>query len=115
MKITVAHSPDSDDAFMFYGLASGAVRVDGIEVEAPLGGTLLFLRNRDVPGVIGQIGSILGSRGINIATFALGRREAVHGAEAIALVRLDGDVPESIVEPIAGIDAVVEARLVRLP
>ncbi len=32
MKITVAHSPDSDDAFMFYGLASGAVQVDGIEV-----------------------------------------------------------------------------------
>jgi 1,4-dihydroxy-6-naphthoate synthase len=33
MKITVAHSPDSDDAFMFYGLASGRVPTDGIEVE----------------------------------------------------------------------------------
>src|SRR5262245_24016972 len=36
MKITVAHSPDSDDAFMFYGLASGAVNVDGIEVDQVL-------------------------------------------------------------------------------
>ena len=36
MKITVAHSPDSDDAFMFYGLASGAVHVDGIEVDQVL-------------------------------------------------------------------------------
>jgi 1,4-dihydroxy-6-naphthoate synthase len=36
MKITVAHSPDSDDAFMFYGLASGAVRVDGVEVDQVL-------------------------------------------------------------------------------
>jgi len=36
MKITVAHSPDSDDAFMFYGLASGAVQLDGIEVEQVL-------------------------------------------------------------------------------
>jgi 1,4-dihydroxy-6-naphthoate synthase len=36
MKITVAHSPDSDDAFMFYGLASGAVQVDGIEVDQVL-------------------------------------------------------------------------------
>src|SRR5215213_5447006 len=35
-KITVAHSPDSDDAFMFYGLASGAVQVDGIEVDQVL-------------------------------------------------------------------------------
>src|SRR5205814_1639995 len=37
MKITVAHSPDSDDAFMFYGLASGAVNVPGIEVDQMLG------------------------------------------------------------------------------
>ena len=36
MKITVAHSPDSDDAFMFYGLASGAVRTDGFEVAQVL-------------------------------------------------------------------------------
>ena len=36
MKITVAHSPDSDDAFMFYGLASGAVEVDGIDVDQVL-------------------------------------------------------------------------------
>lgn len=36
MRITVAHSPDSDDAFMFYGLASGAVQVDGIEVDQVL-------------------------------------------------------------------------------
>jgi 1,4-dihydroxy-6-naphthoate synthase len=36
MKITVAHSPDSDDAFMFYGLASGAVRVPGVDVDQVL-------------------------------------------------------------------------------
>src|SRR3954449_6944268 len=36
MKITVAHSPDSDDAFMFFGLASGAVQVDGVEVDQVL-------------------------------------------------------------------------------
>jgi 1,4-dihydroxy-6-naphthoate synthase len=36
MKITVAHSPDSDDAFMFFGLASGAVRVEGVEVDQVL-------------------------------------------------------------------------------
>lgn len=36
MKITVAHSPDSDDAFMFFGLASGAVHVEGVEVEQVL-------------------------------------------------------------------------------
>src|SRR6476619_383718 len=36
MKITVAHSPDSDDAFMFYGFASGAVHVEGVHIEQVL-------------------------------------------------------------------------------
>jgi D-3-phosphoglycerate dehydrogenase / 2-oxoglutarate reductase len=91
------------------------VGIDGIALEAPLEGTLLFFRNRDVPGVIGQVGTILGSQGVNIATFALGRREAMRGAEAIALVRLDGEVPDSIVLLIRGIAAMSEVCLVRLP
>jgi D-3-phosphoglycerate dehydrogenase len=89
--------------------------IDGIELEAPLEGTLLLTRNRDVPGVIGQVGTTLGNLGVNIATFALGRREPVHGAEAVALVRLDGAVDASIVEKILAIPSITEAKLVRLP
>jgi D-3-phosphoglycerate dehydrogenase len=101
---------------VLHGTTPRILSVDGIEVETSLEGTILFLRNRDVPGVIGQIGTLLGSHGINIATFALGRREAGGtGADAIALVRLDGRVPETILEPLRGIAAITEARLVRLP
>ena len=57
--------------------AARCCRINGIAVESALEGTLLILRNRDVPGVIGQIGTLLGEQGVNIATFALGRREAV--------------------------------------
>ena len=89
--------------------------IDGIELETPLEGTLLLTRNRDVPGVIGQVGTTLGNLGVNIATFALGRREPVHGAEAVALVRLDGTVDASIVEKILAIPSITEAKLVRLP
>jgi D-3-phosphoglycerate dehydrogenase len=88
--------------------------IDGIEVEAPLEGTLLLMRNRDVPGVIGKIGTVLGNLGVNIATFALGRRQPIHGAEAVALVRLDGQVDESVVEAIRAIPAITDARLIRL-
>ncbi len=98
-----------------HGTTPRILNIDGIALEATLEGTLLFFRNRDVPGVIGQVGTILGSRGVNISTFALGRREAVRGAEAVALVRLDGEVPDSIVLPIRGIAAMTEVRLVRLP
>ena len=91
------------------------LRMDGIELESPLDGTMLLLRNRDVPGVIGQVGTVLGSLGVNIATFALGRREVNRAAEAIALIRLDGEVPDSILIPLRGIAAVTEVHLIRLP
>ena len=89
--------------------------LDGIPLEAPLEGTLLLTRNRDVPGVIGMIGTALGSLGVNIATFALGRRTPVHGAEAVALVRLDGAVDSSILKTIRAIPSITEARLIHLP
>ena len=89
--------------------------LDGIGLEAPLEGTLLLTRNRDVPGVIGQIGTALGNLGVNIATFALGRREPIRGAEAVALVRLDGPVSASIAQNILAIPSITEARLIRLP
>ncbi|HZC79586.1 MAG TPA: phosphoglycerate dehydrogenase, partial [Ktedonobacterales bacterium] len=87
------------------------LQVDGISLEAQLEGTILYLRNRDEPGVIGQVGMTLGKHGVNIATFALGRREAALGAEAVSLVRLDGEVPASILEPIRQIAAITEAKL----
>jgi len=91
-----------------------ALQINGIPVESQLEGTILYLRNRDEPGVIGQVGATLGQLGVNIATFALGRREAAVGAEAVALVRLDGDVPASILEPIRRIRAITEAKLLHL-
>jgi D-3-phosphoglycerate dehydrogenase len=89
--------------------------LDGIALESPLEGTLLLTRNVDVPGVIGRIGTALGSLGINISTFALGRRAPAGGSEALALVGLDGNVSASVVQEILGLPSVTEARLVRLP
>jgi D-3-phosphoglycerate dehydrogenase len=90
------------------------LQINGIPVESQLEGTILYLRNRDEPGVIGLVGSTLGKLGVNIATFALGRRQAAVGAEAVALVRLDGNVSPSILEPITQIRAITEARLLHL-
>jgi D-3-phosphoglycerate dehydrogenase len=90
------------------------LRVDGMSLEAPLDGTLLLLRNRDVPGAIGMIGTLIGKQNLNIATYALGRREAVRGAEAISVVRLDGDVSDSVLTPLRELEAITEARLIRL-
>lgn len=89
--------------------------LDGIGLEAPLEGTVLLMRNRDVPGVIGQVGTALGNLGVNIATFSLGRRAPVAGSDAVALVRLDGLVSPSILQSILAIPPITEARLICLP
>jgi len=90
------------------------LQIEGIPLEAQLEGTILYLRNRDEPGVIGQVGTMLGKYGVNIATFALGRKDAKQGAQAVSLVRLDGEVFNSILEPIRGIPAITFAKLLRL-
>jgi D-3-phosphoglycerate dehydrogenase len=89
--------------------------LDGIGLEAPLEGALLLIRNRDVPGVVGKIGTALGQLGVNIATYVLGRRAPTVGSDALALVGLDGAVENSVVQNILGLPSVTEARLIRLP
>ena len=59
----------------------------GIGIEAELEGDMLYIVNDDKPGFIGRIGTLLGSHGINIGTFNLGRRDA--GGEAVLLLSLD--------------------------
>jgi D-3-phosphoglycerate dehydrogenase len=116
IEVTIA---DGGREFSLEGTVAqdGSPRIlalDGIALEAPLEGTLLLSRNIDVPGVIGRIGTALGTLGINIATFALGRR-APGGAEALALVGLDGNVSAAVVTEVLGLPSVTEARLIRLP
>ena len=64
-------------------------QIDGVEIEAPLEGTLLVISNDDRPGVIGDIGTILGRHHLNIASFALGRGPA--GAVGVVSLDADGD------------------------
>ena len=90
------------------------LNIQGIPLEAQLEGTILYLRNEDKPGVIGQVGSTLGQLGVNIATFTLGRSAAHQGAHAVSLVRVDGQVSPAILDPIRAIPAITEARLLHL-
>ena len=119
LEVAAVSKKTGDAGFSAEGtvLFDGSPRVlaiDGISLESQLQGTILFLRNNDEPGVIGNVGSTLGRLGVNIATFALGRREAARGADAVSLVRLDGEVQDSILSEIRQIKAITEALLVRL-
>ncbi len=90
------------------------VLLDGVPVEAPLGGTLIVMTNRDQPGVIGEVGTILGRHGINIAFFALGR----NNSGAVGVVNVDdptehGVVTEPVLQELRAVTAVKTARVVR--
>ena len=88
------------------------VLVDAVPVEAPLEGTMLVICNNDQPGVIGEVGTILGRHGVNIANFALGR----DGSRAVGVVNIDETVtlPEAVLEEIRKIPAVRSVRVVRV-
>jgi D-3-phosphoglycerate dehydrogenase / 2-oxoglutarate reductase len=102
---------------VLHGTAPRLLHIDDIDVEAPLERNLIYLRNRDVPGVIGKVGTILGESEINIADFSLGRRSAGSGLEpreAIAVVHVDSPVPENVLRKLEEIPAVQQAKAVQL-
>jgi D-3-phosphoglycerate dehydrogenase len=93
------------------------VSVRGIAVDAPLAGTMLIICNDDQPGVIGEVGTILGRQHVNIANFALGRNET----GAIGIVNVDEEAGtagagslDAAVEAIKKVPAVRDVWLVRL-
>jgi D-3-phosphoglycerate dehydrogenase / 2-oxoglutarate reductase len=102
---------------VLHGSVPRLLQLDDIDIEAPLAQNLIFVRNLDVPGVIGRIGTVLGERGINIGNFALGRAERRDGeeqVEAIAVVQVDEPAPEKVVEELRRIEAMRDVRSVRL-
>jgi D-3-phosphoglycerate dehydrogenase / 2-oxoglutarate reductase len=91
------------------------VSVRGVSVEAPLAGTMVFIANDDQPGVIGEVGTILGRHKVNIASFALGRSES----GAVGVVNVDEDqaganVLDAAVEELRRVPAIREAYVIRL-
>jgi len=87
------------------------VEIEGIAMDAELGAHMLFVRNKDKPGFIGNLGRTMGEAGINIATLHLGR--AAPGEDAICLVQVDQALSDDILVSVRAIPHVVQARSLR--
>ena len=98
VRVTVATSQGdrSVAGTLFGNQAPRLVEIFGIGIEADLEGNMLYIVNKDAPGFIGRIGSLLGEEGINIGTFHLGRREA--GGEAVLLLSVDQPIPSAVID-----------------
>jgi D-3-phosphoglycerate dehydrogenase len=88
------------------------MHLNGIYCEAPLGGTQVCTKNFDVPGVVGHIGKVLGSHGINIGNFSLGRSDT-QPVESIAVITTDALVTQEVLDQLLSNPSVRTARSVK--
>lgn len=89
------------------------VALDDFRLEAYLDGCLLIFRHRDVPGIIGAVGTIFGRHNVNIAQMAVGR--AAPGGEAVGVLNLDSEPPAEALAEVRQHPAIASATVVHLP
>ena len=85
-------------------------RIGEFHVDAVPRGNLVLVRNRDVPGVIGEVGSCLGRAEVNIAEYHLARTKA--GGEALGVIRTDAPLRAGLLEDLAALPSVIDVRQV---
>jgi D-3-phosphoglycerate dehydrogenase len=122
LKLTLHTSAGNHtaSATVLHGVQPRLLSYDGIDIEAPLQGTLICIRNRDVPGVVGRVGTVLGEMGVNIANFALGRGdgETRSAGQALSVIQVDAKpslFTSQMLDALRAIEPVTDVRLVELP
>ncbi|MBI3785110.1 MAG: phosphoglycerate dehydrogenase [Deltaproteobacteria bacterium] len=88
------------------------VRINKFFLDADPQGHILMLLNRDVPGVVGSVGTLLGEAKINIARLELGR-EGI-GGNAVSLVHVDDAIPDAVMERLRKQPNIVSAQQITL-
>ncbi len=90
------------------------VLLNGVQVDAPLSGTMMLMMNDDRPGVIGAVGTILGRHAVNIANFALGRNDR----RAVGVVSVDDPegnaLSKAVLDEIQALPAIEQAWAVKV-
>ncbi|MFA5976002.1 MAG: phosphoglycerate dehydrogenase [Elusimicrobiota bacterium] len=88
------------------------VSIDDLTVDVVPEGTLVVYTNQDKPGVIGNVGTVLGKNSINIATMQVGRKST--GGEAVTVVSVDSDVPDAVLQQIKTCPGITQVKCVKL-
>jgi D-3-phosphoglycerate dehydrogenase len=103
----------SVDGAMLGEYAGRIVRIDGFVVDVPAEGHVVVMRNRDVPGVIGRVGSLLGEARINIASYHQSRPDE-RGDETLAAIVVAEALPAKVLENLEELEDVLEVRFASL-
>jgi D-3-phosphoglycerate dehydrogenase len=112
VSINTAKGPSIVAGAIFGRHVVRLVRINDFYLDASPEGFILMLHNRDVPGVVGAVGTLLGQAKINIARLELGRERI--GGMAISLIHVDDEIPDAVLEQLRKVPDIVSAQLVRL-
>ena len=110
--VASAQSEQTASGMVFANGEGRITEIGNFSIEAVPSGFMLLTKNRDVPGVIGQIGTLLGEAEVNISRFYLGRE--AKGGEALAVIEIDSPLEEKVLTDLRNLEAVNVARQVRL-
>jgi D-3-phosphoglycerate dehydrogenase len=96
----------------FFGATPRIVKINGRHVEARPGGVVLVIENRDRPGIVGYLGTLMGKHGVNIAGMALSRNE--QGGEALTVLNLDTAPGAKVIEELHAEPDIHSAQVIEL-
>ena len=108
VKVETEQRDRSVSGTLFTGKEPRIVEIEGVRIEAGLTENMLFIRNHDKPGLIGQVGGILGEANQNISDFNLGRKP--EGESALCLISLDAALPDDVMKKIEALEQVKMAK-----
>ena len=113
LKITVESDKGKFEiSGTLFGDKPRLVSIDNVPLEAALGPRMLYVNNEDKPGLIGDLGNLLGDAKVNIANFHLGRN--ADAEDAIALLEVDHEVSDKLLAEISKLPSVKNVRLLLL-
>jgi D-3-phosphoglycerate dehydrogenase len=104
VKLTTQDGTITIGGTVFDGTEQRIVEIDDYILDVEPKGTMIFFRNSDEPGVIGEVGRIMASHNINISDFRLGRDSK---QQALAVVKIDGKVTNAVLDELSSLKACI--------
>ncbi len=104
IKLTTAESTITIGGTVFDDTVQRIIEIDDYTLDVEPKGTMIFFRNTDTPGVIGDVGHILASNELNISDFRLGRDNK---KQALAVVRVDGQISKKVLDELSSLEACI--------
>ena len=111
IKLTTAQGTTTISATIFDDNVQRIVAINGFDIEVALRGDMVMVKNTDVPGVIGNVGSILANNNVNISDFSLSRNDK---SEALAVILVDGAVCEKTMNELDALEATIAVNYAKI-